>query len=157
VTGARGAPRPDTLKATVSFMGDWFGEGEISYAGPNAGARARLAADILGERAKLLDEPCRFRRDLLGVVSVLDSDTAVLRDSLPLEQVTDVRLRLAVNAPARATVERLLHEVNALYCCGPAGGGGVRTSIKSSVRTASYLVPRELVQEGWRYVVGASS
>ncbi|PJX25646.1 hypothetical protein CAP48_06275 [Advenella sp. S44] len=157
VTGARGAPRPDTLKATVSFMGDWFGEGEISYAGPNAGARARLAADILGERAKLLDEPCRFRRDLLGVVSVLDSDTAVLRDSLPLEQVTDVRLRLAVNAPARATVERLLHEVNALYCCGPAGGGGVRTSVKSSVRTVSYLVPRELVQEGWRYVVGASS
>ncbi len=154
VTGARGAPRPDTLKATVSFMGDWFGEGEISYAGPNAGERAKLAAAVLGERAKLLKGPCRFRRDLLGVVSVLDSDTAALRDNLPLDQITDVRLRLAVNAPDKTTVERMMHEVNALYCCGPAGGGGVRTSVKSSVRTVSYLVPRHLVQEGWRYVAG---
>lgn len=154
LTGARGRARPDTLKATVSFMGDWFGEGEISYAGPNAGRRARLAADILGERAKLLTEPCRFRRDLIGVVSVLDSDSAMLSDELSVTQVEDVRLRLAVNAPARQTVERLMHEVNALYCCGPAGGGGVRTSVKSSVRTVSYLIPRELVDETWRYVSG---
>ncbi|AFK61569.1 hypothetical protein TKWG_05395 [Advenella kashmirensis WT001] len=88
------------------------------------------------------------------MVSVLDSDTAALRESLPLAQVTDVRLRLAINAPDKATVERMMYEVNALYCCGPAGGGGVRTSVKSSVRTVSYLVPRDLVQESWRYVAG---
>lgn len=154
LTGARGRARPDTLKATVSFMGDWFGEGEISYAGSNAGKRALLAADILGERAKLLSEPCRFRCDLLGVVSVLDSDDGTLRAHTPVENAQDVRLRLAVNAPEKRTVERLMHEVNALYCCGPAGGGGVRTSVKSSVRTVSYLVPRDLVRESWRYVSG---
>lgn len=154
LTGARGSARPDMLKATVSFMGDWFGEGEISYAGPNAGSRARLAAEILGERAKLLKEPCRFRRDLIGVVSVLDSDTATLANELSVTQAEDVRLRLAVNAPARQTVEQLMHEVNALYCCGPAGGGGVRTSIKNSVRTVSYLIPRELIDEAWHYVSG---
>ncbi len=154
LTGATGKARPDTLKATVSFMGDWFGEGEISYAGRNAGHRARLAADVLAERAKLLTEPCRFRQDLIGSVSILDSDSGDLAKTLSLTETQDVRLRLAVNAPARSTVERLMHEVNALYCCGPAGGGGVRTNIKRSVRTVSYLIPREQVSESWRYLTG---
>jgi hypothetical protein len=47
VTGVRGHPRPDTLKAIVLFAGGFLGEGEISYAGPNAAARARLAAEII--------------------------------------------------------------------------------------------------------------
>ena len=44
VTGARGKPAPETLKATVCVDGGVLGEAEISYAGPNAAARARLAA-----------------------------------------------------------------------------------------------------------------
>ena len=36
VSGARGRPAPPSLKATVSFAGDWIGEAEISYAGPGA-------------------------------------------------------------------------------------------------------------------------
>ena len=36
VRGARGHPAPPCLKATMSFEGDWIGEAEISYAGPNA-------------------------------------------------------------------------------------------------------------------------
>ncbi|WP_244446798.1 acyclic terpene utilization AtuA family protein [Rhizobium sp. YS-1r] len=34
VTGARGHAAPTTLKATVGYYGDWLGEAEISYAGP---------------------------------------------------------------------------------------------------------------------------
>ncbi|MEC7536272.1 MAG: acyclic terpene utilization AtuA family protein, partial [Pseudomonadota bacterium] len=44
VSGARGKPAPDTWKVTISVDGGWLGEGEISYAGPNALARAKLAA-----------------------------------------------------------------------------------------------------------------
>ena len=36
VQGARGKPPPATLKATVCVDAGWLGEGEISYAGPNA-------------------------------------------------------------------------------------------------------------------------
>ncbi len=50
VTGIRGHARPATLKALVCFAGGWLGEGEISYAGPNAEARARLAADVIRKR-----------------------------------------------------------------------------------------------------------
>src|SRR5260370_26413271 len=46
VTGARGHRRPDALKATVFVESGVLGEAEISYAGPNAPAPARLAADI---------------------------------------------------------------------------------------------------------------
>ena len=47
VRGVRGHPRPATLKVIACFAGGWLGEGEISYAGPNAEARARLAADVV--------------------------------------------------------------------------------------------------------------
>src|SRR5262249_42423471 len=61
VTGVRGHPRPKTLKATVCFAGGWLGEGEVSYAGPNAEARARLAAEIISQR---VGDALRLRFDL---------------------------------------------------------------------------------------------
>lgn len=152
LTGAKGKPRPDTLKATVSFMGSWFGEGEISYAGQNAGNRAKLAANVLKERAAKLDARLDYRLDLIGAVSVLDSNKADLLASMPLNQLTDVRVRMAVNGADKKNVERLMNEVNALYCCGPAGGGGVRTSVKNSVRTVSYLVPRSLISTHFHFI-----
>ena len=38
---------PSALKVTVCHEGGWLAEGEISYAGPGAEARARLAGDVL--------------------------------------------------------------------------------------------------------------
>jgi hypothetical protein len=62
LAGVRGHPRTPTLKANVFFDGGWIGEGEISYAGRNAEARARLAMDIMAKRMgpKL---PLRLRPD----------------------------------------------------------------------------------------------
>ena len=39
-----------------------------------------------------------------------------------------------------------VREVTALYCCGPAGGGGVRTALKPTLGTLSCLLPREHVR-----------
>ena len=65
LTGVRGHPRPDTLKALAYFEGGWLGEAEISYAGPNAEARARLALDVVRQR---MGHECRraFRPDRRG-------------------------------------------------------------------------------------------
>ena len=41
---------PATLKVNVCHESGWLAEGEISYAGARAEARARLAADVLRER-----------------------------------------------------------------------------------------------------------
>jgi len=142
VSGVRGHPRPDTLKATVCFAGGWLGEGEISYAGPNAEARARLAAEIIRRR---MGDALQLHFDLIGVLSVFGDDRGAALSALPASDARDVRLRVAGVHADRAQVEKLLDEVTALYTCGPAGGGGIRTSITSRLNSVSCFVPRELV------------
>ncbi|MGJ7582985.1 acyclic terpene utilization AtuA family protein, partial [Variovorax sp. RHLX14] len=50
LSGVRGHARPGRYKVNVCHEGGWLAEGEISYAGPRAEARARLAADVLRKR-----------------------------------------------------------------------------------------------------------
>ncbi len=141
VTGVRGHPRPETLKAIVFFHGGWFGEGEISYAGPNAAARARLAASIIRQR---LDDEIKLRIDLIGVTSVFGDDDGEIWPEVAQGDARDVRLRVAGVHTDQRVVERLLGEITALYTCGPAGGGGVRTSCTARLSSVSCFVPREL-------------
>ena len=152
VIGARGHARPPTLKTTICFDGGWLGEAEISYAGPNARARAMLAKDIVEKRIAALDLDCRVRSDLIGLVSVHDGDTGGLADRAAAIDSQDLRLRLAVDAADEPTVERATRELEGLYCAGPAGGGGVRRHATRRVRTASCLIPRESVDPTFRLV-----
>jgi hypothetical protein len=142
VTGVRGRPRPETLKATVCLAGGWLGEGEVSYAGPNAEARARLAGGIVSRR---VGDSLRLRFDLIGALSVFGDDRGASLSALPVNDTRDVRLRVAGVHTDRAQVEKLLGEVTALYTCGPAGGGGIRTAITPRLNSVSCFVPRELV------------
>ncbi len=141
LAGVRGHERPDRLKVNVCFTGGWLGEGEISYAGPGAEARARLAADLI--RRRLPHHRLRF--DLIGVTSVFGDDDNRLFEAHAPSQATDVRLRIATGSAGRADAERLAREVTALYTCGPAGGGGVRTSVRARLDTISCFVPRASV------------
>lgn len=144
VHGARGAARPAHLKATVSLPGGWLGEGEISYAGPNARARAALAGQTLRDRLRAQGFAGRVRIDIIGVVSVFDGDDgALLADAMAMPD--DARLRLAVATDTRPEAENAVREVLSLYCCGPAGGGGVRSRVVDRIRTLSFMVPRDRV------------
>jgi hypothetical protein len=142
VRGVRGHARPATLKAMLCFNGGWLGEGEISYAGPNAEARARLAATILQRR---LGEQLRLRFDLIGVRSVFAADNEPQWAEATASITRDVRLRIAAAHMDRRLIEALLHEVTALYTCGPAGGGGIRTALTPRLHSASCYLPRELI------------
>lgn len=148
LTGVRGHPRPDTLKVNVFYEGGWLGEGEISYAGPGAEARARLAADVLRRRLPGLS----LRIDLIGAVSVLADDGGRLLAATPSAERTDIRLRVAAAHAERAAVERLADEVTALYTCGPAGGGGVRTGVRQRLQTLSSLLPRAAIAARHEFV-----
>jgi len=142
VHGVRGHPRPEALKVIVCFAGGWLGEGEISYAGPNAEARARLAAEIIRRR---IGDKLRLRCDLIGVLSAFGDDRGRALDHMPSAEARDVRLRIAGVHSECEPIKELLREVTALYTCGPAGGGGVRTAITRRLNSMSCLVPRELV------------
>jgi len=156
VRGARGHPAPETLKATVSIEGGWLGEGEITYAGPNALARAQLAADVLAERLRIVGIQVPTRLDLIGSVSSFDSDAGMLRRKRNFDADGEYRVRLAGNAPDRRTAERIANEVIGLYSTGPAGGGGVRRTVTPRVHTRSVLLDRSLVRPAARLVTEAA-
>jgi hypothetical protein len=139
--GVRGHARPTHYKVNVCHEGGWLAEGEISYAGPRAEARARLAADVLRKRLDGL----ALRVDLIGAVSVLGDDAGRTLAATADAGLRDVRLRVAATHDDRAQAERLVREVTALYTCGPAGGGGVRTALTPRLNTISCLLPRESV------------
>jgi len=142
VTGARGNPAPETLKATVCVDGGFLGEAEISYAGRNAAARARLAAEIIDTRMRKRAPHLAFRLDAIGVVSVLGENGGTL--SRPwASDAPDVRLRFAAQSARAADVELLLDEVEALYCAGPAGGSGVRRRLTPRLTSASCVIERK--------------
>ena len=142
LSGVRGHARTATLKANVFFDGGWFGEGEISYAGPNAQARARLAMEVMQKRMGPL-LPLRF--DLIGVSSILGDDGNCLLQAAPVGQSADIRLRVAGQHLDLLVIERLLREVTALWTGGPAGGGGVRVTKRQRLSTQSCLIARERV------------
>jgi len=149
LSGVRGHPRPATLKALVYVEGGWLGEAEISYAGPNAEARARLAMQVVRER---IGPNMDLRFDLIGRLSVFGDDAGRMLSEAEAGMLEDVRLRAAGRHPSQQEIDRLLREVYSLWLCGPAAGGGVRTAKRQRLSSVACLVPREAVPARFHFM-----
>jgi hypothetical protein len=138
--GAAGRPRPEQLKVTLGYQGGWVGEGQISYAGPRCLARAELAADVVRERLTVLHGigPGQIEVELIGA-------GAAFRGLATAGDPAEVRLRIAAQAPTEERARIVGREVEALYTNGPAGGGGVRSTVAARLAIRSCLLPRDLV------------
>lgn len=145
VRGARGKPPPATLKATVCVDAGWLGEGEISYAGPNALARAELAAQVVKSRCHSIGISDPVRVEVLGTQAIFDSDARGRRARVQANLAGEYRMRAAVRSGTRKVAQQVSDEVLSLYCSGPAGGAGVRQHVTLQVSTASILIDRALV------------
>ena len=140
VSGASGSPRPDRLKVTIGFDGGFLGEAGVSYAGPNARARAQLASDVVHQRLTRINQlGGDLRIDLIGLNSL--HQTA----ELPVSDAADIRLHVALRSTDRDDIDTMLWEVESLLCCGPAGGGGYRGQVTPCVVTHSALIARDQV------------
>jgi hypothetical protein len=141
VSGGDGTARPATLKVSIGYHDGFIGEGQISYAGPGAVARGRLALDIVRERLALtgvaLDE-----LDL----SLIGCDAVDRGAGATGFEPAEVRARVAGRARTREAARSVAAEVEALYTNGPFGGGGATGSMRPVIAIASCLIPRELVQ-----------
>jgi hypothetical protein len=143
VAGASGRPRPDMLKVSVGQYEGWMGEGQISYAGPGAIARARLAAEVVIKRLGIVGiVPLDVRCDLIGV------DALHGGASEPVWEPYEVRLRVAAHTTTERDAWRVAQEVESLYTNGPAGGGGATMGVTRVLAMRSTLIPRTLVP--WR-------
>ncbi|HXF17919.1 MAG TPA: acyclic terpene utilization AtuA family protein [Burkholderiales bacterium] len=146
VHGARGKPPPATLKATVCVDAGWLGEGEISYAGPNALGRAELAASVVSARCRAIGITDPVRVEVLGTQAIFDSDARARRARVTPDETGEYRMRAAVRTATRKSAQQVADEVLSLYCSGPAGGAGVRQHIGAQVATASILIDRARVK-----------
>jgi hypothetical protein len=138
LSGARGAARPDTLKVLVGVDLGYKAVAEISYGGPGCVDRARRAEDIVRKRL----EPIRDRIDELRIE--LHGVNTLFGDRTRGGEPTEVRLRLAARALDQDIAKAAAYEIEYLYF-GPAGGGGVVTSVVPAIVVTPALLPRSEV------------
>jgi hypothetical protein len=151
VRGGRGSKRPATLKVSIGYVDSFIGEGQISYAGPGALARGRLALEIVRERLKLTGVAASgLRFELIGVDSLHGSEV-----SAHANEPYEVRLRVAGRTESLREAVRIGNEVETLYTNGPAAGGGVVKSARDVVAVASVLLPREYIRPQVQFTGGA--
>jgi hypothetical protein len=142
VAGGTGRARPDTLKVSVGYLDGFVGEGQLSYAGPGAVARGRLALAIVRERLRLTGvRSSETRFELIGVDAAHQGGRP---DAAP--EPAEIRIRVAGRTESMAEAVRIGNEVESLYTNGPAGGGGGWKSARQIVAVVSTLIARDLVQ-----------
>ena len=137
VSGVTAVGKPDNLKVSIGYNAGFIGEGEISYAGENALARAELAGEIISERIRHLYTD--FRVDLIGV-------NATHRKAFRQIEPYEVRLRIAGKTPNASLAALIGEEVEALYTNGPAGGGGARKNIVDVVGIVSTFIEENQIE-----------
>ena len=146
VVGATGAPKTGELKVSVGYIDSYVGEGQMSYAGPGAIERGRLAIEIVQERLAIAGVATNeLRCDLIG-------SNALHGDNLSQAcQPYEVRVRVIGRTETLAEARRIGEEVETLYTNGPAGGGGAWKLAREVVAVASTLIPEAAVRTAVEY------
>jgi hypothetical protein len=140
VSGARCAPRTNFLKVSVCHRAGHIGEAHVGYAGPNARARAELAAGIvrsrIAQRGLDLDD---LRIEFIGLNAL--HGPAAPASGEPYE----IRLRVAARSQNRRHAEYVAQETQSLLTNGPYGGGGDFMHVREIVGVRSVLMPRDWI------------
>lgn len=143
VSHANSHGKPETYKVSVGYKDCFIGEGEISYGGRNAIERAKLAADVVLERLKIVG--CQYdeiKVEYIGFNS-LYGDT--ISSQYAPKVFPEIRVRIAARTSDRKNAAMIGNEVEALYTNGPAGGGGAIKKVSDIVSICSIFVPRDAV------------
>ena len=141
VSGARGAGRPESLKAIgfVKRPGE-VADVEITYAGEGAIDRAMVARDVLRERVESLGLH-DYAVDLVGIDSVLGAVAHLAPGYAPPE----LRVHISARCTEAEEAQAVEDEVYALTLSGPAGGASLRSERRPHVSVVSGRVARSSV------------
>lgn len=147
ISGARAEGRPEKLKVSIGVRDGYLASGSIGYVGQGARRRAELALQIIEERWELV-----HRRDR-GELSLTVEGVNSMRPWFETDaEPPEARARAALRTFDKAAARTLAQEVEALYTNGPAGGGGVLTSVKETTGIVSALIGRDLVEPRVEFV-----
>lgn len=147
VSGVRGRPRTDDLKAILGYLDGYAGTAVIGYSWPGAVAKARRAAALIEgilERAGL--SPLDLEVELIGVNSVHGEAAPVPAD----DDVNEVVLRVACRFATQEEARRLPRLAMPLGLNGPPfiAGGAAPQDARALMGTWPALVPRTAVEPG---------
>jgi len=145
VSGITGGPRTDFLKVSIAYSDGWKATGTLTYAWPDAPAKAQAAAKILRERLDRLGlEFDAVRTELVG----WDSTHGPLAGEPPAD-LPEVQLRVGVRGKKREDVERFTREIAPLVLTGPpsvTGFAGGRPRVQEIMAYWPALIRREAVE-----------
>ncbi len=149
VTGVKGGPRTPFLKASIAYADGWKATGTLTYAWPDAAAKAQAADRVLRERLDRLGlEFDAVRTELVG----WDSTHGALAGPPPAD-LPEVQLRVGVRGSDREAVERFTRELAPLILTGPpsvTGFAGGRPRVQEIMAYWPALIRREAVEPGLR-------
>jgi hypothetical protein len=145
VWGAKGKPRPETLKAGIAYTDGFIGEVESSVTWPDAVAKARRSFEIIQKRFEMVDlkaEEVRF--DMIGVDSCHWSASPE-----PDPDINEVRIRVAAKCEDRREASKVARECVMLMGTGPIGSTGQLNTPPPREVFALWptLIPREEVTQ----------
>jgi hypothetical protein len=144
VTGMGGAPRPPTLKTSITYTAGWKAVGTLVYSWPEALVKARAADRIV--RQRLADLGLTFDQihtEFLGISACHGPQAA------PNADPPEVQLRMGVRGEDRVAIERFTRELIPLVLNGPptaTGFGEGRPPVREVVAYWSSLLPRDEIQ-----------
>jgi hypothetical protein len=150
VSGVKGRPSTEFLKVSVAYFYGYKAVGTLTYAWPQAFAKAQAADRILRERLAKLG--LEFEETLTEFVGV--NATHGRLSGPPDPDLPEVQLRVGVRARTRAPVERFTREIAPLILNGPpsvTGFAGGRPKVEEIVAYWPALIPKAEV--AWKVEV----
>ena len=144
IKGIRGRPATDCLKVSIAYSDGFKAVGTLTYAWPDAAAKARAADRVLRERLDRLGLVLDIRTELVG----WDSTHGFLPGPPPAD-LPEVQLRVGVRSRDRAAVERFTREIAPLVLTGPpsvTGFAGGRPRVQEIMAYWPALIAREAVE-----------
>lgn len=144
VRGVRGSPATDSLKVSIAYRDGFKAVGTLTYAWPDAAAKARAADRVLRERFDRLGLVFEaVRTELVG----WDSTHGPLAGEPPPD-IPEVQLRVGVRSRDRASVDRFTREIAPLVLTGPpsvTGFAGGRPRVQEIMAYWPALIAKEAV------------
>ncbi|MBU5425459.1 DUF1446 domain-containing protein [Tissierella pigra] len=141
VTGAISKGSPTTYKVNVGYCDCYIGEGEVSFGGLNSLPRAKMCADIIEKRLKIvganIDE---YRVDYVGYNSLYKTN---ISDSFAPKEHSEIRLRISGRTKNYDDAMLIAQELDYLYTNGPAGSSGIESGVKQVLSVGAIIIPKE--------------
>ena len=121
VSGVRGFAPTDTYKVSVSYHDGYKLAGQLTVAGPDAVAKAKLCADIVFERAAMDGVEFAPEQRLVEIVGTNVCHAGIAQAP---EEPAEVVLRIGAKGSDKAKLNRLGMEIVPLVTSGPPGVTG---------------------------------